>query len=110
MILPGLMLFAGCLSSVPRPSVTPTTSGGNAYRLLLPAGTIIQAPDDATAAQIRAVTVNEATAGAGRTIKLTAPLQLVSPAYIAGRNATELTLLELLAQLRAENTQLRSAK
>jgi hypothetical protein len=81
---------------------------GNSYRLQLPAGTTITAPDDATAAQLRAVTFNEAAAGTGRTITLTAPLQLVSPAYIANRNATELTLLELTAQLRAENARLRS--
>lgn len=41
-------------------------------------------------------------------VELTAPLQLVSPAYIANRNATELSLLEITAQLRAENARLRS--
>lgn len=81
---------------------------GNAYRLLLPAGSTITAPNDVTAAQIRAVTVNEAAAGSGRTITLTAPLQLVSPSYIAQRNATELTLIETIVQTRAENARLRS--
>jgi hypothetical protein len=104
-------MLCGC-SSLPasRASVSPAqgTATGNAYRLLLPAGVKITTPDDATAAQLRAVAVNEVEAGAGRTLTIASPLQLVSPAYIANRNATELTLLELLAQLRAENAQLRS--
>lgn len=100
-------------SSTPgsRPSVAPAqgTATGNSYRLLLPAGTTIRTPDQASTDQLRAVAVNE-TRATPAGVELTAPLQLVSPAYIAQRNASELSLLELTAQLRAENARLRSAK
>lgn len=106
MILLVLTLFAsGCAtSSRPTTSVS-QTSLGNAYRVSLPAGTMITPPDDATTAQLRAVAVNESTPAGARALTLTAPLQLVSPAYIAARNETEkryaLRIAELEEQLRA---------
>ena len=85
---------------------------------MLPAGTLITLPDEASAAQVRAVAVNEiepvfsvqcsvfsfgtstsnALRGIGtenrklkteNSITLTAPLQLVSPAHIAERDQAE---------------------
>lgn len=101
------MLFAAGCSTAPRPSINPTEAG-NAYRLLLPAGTTLTLPDDANAAQIRAVAHNEVQPGQGRSFTLAAPLQLVSPAYIAERNADEITLVQIIADLRAELSALRN--
>ncbi len=85
---------------------------GNSYRLQLPAGTVISLPTQAAADQVRAVAVNEIEPSSVLrppfTVRLTAPLQLVSPAYMAERNATEINLLKTIAELRAENTALRS--
>lgn len=108
-ILPVLMLCAACSTTGSRPSVVPQTGPlGNSYRALLPVGTEITAPTDAAAAQLGAVAVNEATR-AGRVLTLTAPLQLVSPAYIAERNATEATLRLRLSDAAQENARLRDS-
>lgn len=101
-----MLCALGC-SYAPRPSIHPAPTG-NAYRLLLPPGTTITLPDDRAAAEIRAVAHNELAPGTGRTVALSAPLQLVSPAYIAGRNAAEISLLTLIADLRSEIASLRS--
>ena len=102
-----MLCAAGCKTlSSPTPSVNQTTLG-NAYRLQLPAGTMLTLPTDAVAAQIRAVAVNEvkAVGTPASTITLTAPLQLVSPAYIAERDQTDRRyaqrIIELEEQLRA---------
>ena len=109
MILPVLMLCAACSTPVSRPSVAPQAASlGNSYRASLPKGTEIHAPTDAVAAQLGAVAVNEATR-AGRVLTLTAPLQLVSPAYIAERNSTEAALRLRLSDLLNENTRLRDS-
>jgi len=99
-ILPALTLFvAGCKTpSSPMPSVTQTALG-NAYRLQLPAGTVLTFPSDAAASQVRAVAVNETAATGTRALTLTQPLQLVSPAYIAGRNDTERAYAQRIAEL-----------
>jgi len=93
------MLFVASCSTVSHPSVQASATG-NSYRLQLPPGTRITAPDDASAAQIRAVAVNELVPGSGRELVLAAPLQLVSPTYIAERNATESSLLQLITNLK----------
>ncbi len=103
MILLPLTLCAAACSSITHPSVTEGATG-NSYRLVLAKGTRILAPDDATAAQIRAVAVNELVPGTGRELELAQPLQLVSPAYIADRNATEASLLRLIADLKNNQT------
>ncbi len=105
------MLCVVSCSSGPRPSVQPATGTalGNAYRLLLPPGTAITLPDAATAAQVRAIAYNELSPIGHRqsaienaALTLRSPMQLVSPAYIAERNATELRLLRELADAKAE--------
>lgn len=101
MTLPVLMLcVAGC-STLSRPSVLPSTGPlGNSYRLLLPKGTTLLLPTQASADQVRAVAINE-TSASGRDIVLLAPLQLVSPAYIAERDAADLRLMQTIAALQA---------
>lgn len=106
-----LMLCAVSCESVSRPSVMPAanTATENAYRLQLPAGTVIELPTDYAAAQLRAVAVNEIdfTKSDGRRVTLARALQLVSPAYIAERDAAEFTALRALQNLRDENSRLR---
>lgn len=105
-IMPLLMLFAGC-STMPTATVILNEDAPleNAYRVMLPAGTTITLPTRESAEQIRAVAVNELqqTAGTGGdcAVTLKAPLQLVSPAYIAHRDAREQTLRNTIATLRA---------
>ena len=112
--MPLLMLFAaGCQSpSASNPAVLQTALG-NAYRIQLPAGTTLTLPDDASAAQVRAIAVNEiGTPDSGlptpNCVRLTQPLQLVSPAYIADRDATDrayaLRIVQLEEQLKAATT------
>ncbi|MDR1279331.1 MAG: hypothetical protein LBK99_00725 [Opitutaceae bacterium] len=91
----------------------------NSYRLQLPAGTTITLPDDTAAAQIHAVAVNELqpappaysaspAASLARTVTLATPLQLVSPAYMAERNTTELRLARRITDLEDEAARLRN--
>lgn len=94
-----LTLCGASCATVSHPSVQQTAKG-NSYRLLLPAGTRITAPDDATAAQIRALAFNELEPGTGREFVLNRALQLVSPAYIAERNSYEISLLQLITDLK----------
>ncbi len=109
-ISPLLMLCAACSTTGSRPSVTPAAGPlGNSYRLLLPAGTRIEAPTDQAAAQLAAVAVNELSQIEGRRVTLGAALQLVSPAYIHERNSAEATLRLRLSELAQENTRLRDA-
>jgi hypothetical protein len=113
-ILPVLMLCVSSCATVSRPSVSLAagTPQGNAYRLALPAGTTIALPNEAAAAQVRAVAVNELVlarpAAAASTVTLRAPLQLVSPGYMARRDAEEISLLKLIADLKEENARLRA--
>ena len=104
------MLFAAACahSSSPAPSVNQTALG-NAYRVILPPGTTITLPNDATAAQLRAVAVNETTPGGTRAITLTAPLQLVSPAYIAERDQAERAYAQRIIDLEEQLTALRAS-
>jgi hypothetical protein len=71
----------------------------------LPAGTIISLPTQESHRQVAAVAVNETSDDGDRAITLTAPLQLVSPAHTAERDAAEarlaLRILELDAKLNA---------
>gem|GEM_PF-4837487 len=71
---------------------------------------MITAPDETTAQQLRAIAVNELdlAKSQGRALVLSYPLQIVSPAYIAQRNANELALLQLLQNAKEENARLRS--
>ena len=89
-------------SSASKPSVSPTAEpSANAYQLQLPAGAVIVLPTQQAAAQVRAVAINEIDPFAsGDTITLRTPLLLVSPAYIAERDARELQLHELIFKLR----------
>lgn len=95
-----------------RPSVMPATATelGNAFRLRLPAGTQLILADQETADQVRALAINELdlARSSGRTVVLARPLQLVSPAYIAQRNRSEVALLTLIEELTTENARLRS--
>jgi hypothetical protein len=102
MTLP-LMSGCGSFSSGSRPAALPTESSpaANAYCAVLPAGTVIKLPSAQAAAQIRAVAVNETAQADDGGLSLTAPLRLVSPAYIAARDARELQLSEIILQLRA---------
>ena len=105
------LCVAGCATST-RPTASVTqTSIGNAYRVQLPAGTTITLPDEVSENQIRAVAVNEIASEwrtPGAPLRLTAPLQLVSPAYMVERNDTEkryaLRIAELEEQLKAATT------
>lgn len=112
-ILPLLMLcVAGC-STVPQPSVLPAggAAKGNAYRLLLPEGTQIALPDEHSYREVAAIAYNELAVGASlpaRSVALARPLQLVSPAYIAQRNAGEMALLKAIDELKEENARLRA--
>jgi hypothetical protein len=72
--------------------------------VILPAGTLVTPPDAVSTNQLRAVAVGEtAPPDAAGAVRLTAPLQLVSPAYIAERDAAEdryaRRILELEARL-----------
>lgn len=111
-LLPLMLCVAGC-STVSRPSVTPVegTPLGNSYRVQLPAGTIITLPTNTAATQIGAVAINElhSISTDRHTVTLSTPLQLVSPAYIAERNAVELRLAQRIADLADEVARLRNA-
>lgn len=110
------MLCVSSCATVSHPSLqqVPGSPTGNAYRLLLPAGTQIALPDDAAAAQVRAVAVNELAPASGlataRTVTFARPVQLVSPAYIAQRNQVEMGLLKVIAELKEENARLRATR
>ncbi len=106
------MLCVASCSSVSRPSLqAPADSQqtGNAYRLLLPAGTTIVPADERSRREIAAIAYNELVPTA-RDLEMARPLQLVSPAYIAQRNATELQLLKVIAELKEENARLRAGR
>lgn len=99
-LLPLMLCVTGC-SMLSRPSIVQQpTPLGNSYRLLLPKGTVLVLPTQPSADQVRAVAINEVSAS-GRDIVLTAPLQLVSPAYIAERDAADLRLEQTIAALQA---------
>jgi hypothetical protein len=73
-------------------------ASGNAYCATLPPGTRLALPDAASARPLRAVAVNEiehAEPETGNSLPLAAPLKLVSPAYLAARDAHELQLARL---------------
>ena len=92
-----LVLTSSCASftSASRPSVLHAASG-NAFLLTLPAGAVILFPTQQSQQQVRAVAVNETLGDGDRTVTLTAPLKLVSPAYLAARDARELQLTQLV--------------
>ena len=92
------MLFAAGCASLPTASISPSEAG-NAYRVVLPAGTVIFLPSQKSRQQVHAVAVNETTRGGDRDITLTAELQLVSPAYIAERDAAEVRLVRRILEL-----------
>lgn len=106
------MLCVVSCSHAPRASLRPAAAAelGNSYRLQLPARTEIRPPDEATAAQLRAVAYFElepVRAGEAPLV-LARPLQLVSPAYMAERNAAELRLLRQVVELQEEVARLRA--
>jgi hypothetical protein len=78
------------------------TAQGNAYRAALPPGTVITFPASSGHLEAaRAVAVNETTLDGDRALTLTAELQLVSPAYIAERDATEIRYVRRILELEA---------
>ncbi|OAM89330.1 hypothetical protein AW736_13850 [Termitidicoccus mucosus] len=80
------------------------TAQGNAYRVALPPGTVITLPDAASENQLRSVAVNEIENRESKienTVTLTAELQLVSPAYIAERDAAEVRYVRRIIELEA---------
>jgi hypothetical protein len=68
---------------------------------VLPAGTLITFPasDNAHLEAARAVAVNETRPDGDRALRLTAPLQLVSPAYTAERDAAEVRYVRRIIEL-----------
>jgi hypothetical protein len=107
-----MLCVSSCASVSSQPSVRPAegTATGNAFRLLLPAGTTITLPDNNAARQVQAVAVNELDLAHSndRSVTLARPLQLVSPAYIAQRDAAEFTALRAVQNLQDENSRLRA--
>jgi hypothetical protein len=78
------------------------TPQGNAYRVALPAGTVITFPASTGHLEAaRAVAVNETSPDGDRALRLTAELQLVSPAYIAERDAAEVRYVRRIIELEA---------
>jgi hypothetical protein len=75
------------------------TPQGNAYRIALPAGATITFAASAHLETVRAVAVNETRPDGDRALVLTAPLQLVSPAYIAERDAAEVRYVRRIIEL-----------
>lgn len=107
-----MLCVAGCTSVSSTPSVAPApaTALGNSYRLLLPAGTKLELPDARSRQQTAAIAINELAPANGAALELAKPLQLVSPAYIAERNAAEMTLLREIVELKEENARLRARR
>lgn len=106
------MLCAASCSSVPQASIAPTALG-NAYRVMLPSGTKIVLPDEASHRAVQAIAHNEvapssATGPVQAGVTLAKPLQLVSPAYMAERNTAEIGLLLRIEDLKEENARLRA--
>jgi hypothetical protein len=95
-----LMLYcAGCAHSSPElnPSVHQGPIG-NAVLLTLPAGTVIQVPDDSITPLLRAAFANELETQNSKLVTRT-PLSLCTPAYIAERDAAELQLMKRIEEL-----------
>ena len=79
------------------------TAQGNAYRVALPAGTVINFPASSGHLEAaRAVAVNETAPDGDRALTLTAELQLVSPAYIAERDAAEVRYARRIIELESK--------
>jgi hypothetical protein len=78
------------------------TPQGNAYRVALPPGTVITFPSVPAHDQARAVAVSETGPDGDRALVLTAELQLVSPAYIAERDAAEVRYVRRIIELEAK--------
>ncbi len=113
-ILPLLMLCVVSCSTVSQPSIQPAQGApaANAFRLQLPAGTKIAPVDDRSRRELEAIAHNELEPQLvrAREVELAKPLQLVSPAYIAQRNATEMHLLKMISELKEENARLRASR
>jgi hypothetical protein len=100
-IMLALSLFAaGCASSRPlgAPAVLQPHGAeeGNSIVLTIPKGTCLTLPDAAAARQLLSLLPNESTGG-GKSVLLTSPMVLCTPAYLDERDAAESALREALA-------------
>lgn len=90
----GLMLFCvSCASSSGQ--LKPSIGMGNALLTTLPAGTRLQLPTASTAAQFRALFLNELepVENGDGWLRLSAPLKVCTPEYIQQRDAAEAAAL-----------------
>lgn len=90
----GLMLFCvSCASNTGR--LKPSIGTGNAILTTLPAGTQLQLPTASTAAQLRALFLNEVkpVENEDELLRLSAPLKVCTPEYIQQRDAAEAAAL-----------------
>lgn len=96
------LCFEGCALFKTREEILPSVhqaSQGNAVLATMPAGTVVKLPFHS--ARITAAFANE-TLTTSNSLTLMQPLLLVTPAYIAERDAIEMSLRSRVAELEAK--------
>lgn len=100
----GLMLcWSGCVTRQSRLSTSVSGPAGNQVATTLPAGTLIQLPDQGSAATVSRALVNESELVAGTNVlRLRQAVVVCTVEYLVGRDLRELTLIQELQRLKSQ--------